>query len=172
MGEADLYWVALCRLLMQVTGASRERVVEMQTLLWVNSKTGGFSSDHQTRILRRLFEDGGVDGLGLADWRQVATTIVHTHIMTEEEEARMGRPANLAIDLQAGHSSVTANLVYGGTSGHNLDRVTEIKFMQASRRWQEFWKVSERKSGRKRETLMCVCLCRLTRRWKYCWRGS
>lgn len=128
---------------MQVTGADEERVTEMQTLLWVNSRTGPYNSDHQTRILRRLFEESGVDGLGLADWRQVATTIVHAHILSEEEEARMERYGNFAIDLQAGHSSVTANLVYGGTSGHNLDRVSEIKFMQASRRWQEFWQVSE-----------------------------
>jgi hypothetical protein len=45
------------------------------------------------------------------------------------------------LDIQRNHTSSTANRVYGGTSGLRVDRDSELRFMIASERWQEFWKV-------------------------------
>jgi hypothetical protein len=49
---------------------------------------------------------------------------------------------SFTLDIQRNHSSRTANKKYGGTSGHSMDRSSEVRFRRASEQWHKFWSVS------------------------------
>ncbi|KAA1083151.1 hypothetical protein PGT21_026461 [Puccinia graminis f. sp. tritici] len=45
------------------------------------------------------------------------------------------------MDLQRNHTSMTSNLLYGGSSGSGVARDGETNFMKASEAWQAFWRI-------------------------------
>lgn len=110
-----------------------------KTHLWVNTRTGAIESQQQTNILRRLFTKSGVAPMGLRDYRQVSVTISDSKIRAQLEEDQQ---STAPLDSQRNHSTTTANLSYGGTSGYTVDRATERSFLRASNVWQKLWGVS------------------------------
>lgn len=118
-----------------------DRAQEMKTFLWVSCRSGLINSDQQSAILRRLFVQGGCPPLGLRDFRQVSVAVCDAYLrqVLQDEDDEV----HDIMALQRNHSSQTANLAYGGTSGHKIDRRTEHQFMCASEQLHRFWEVSD-----------------------------
>lgn len=112
-----------------------ERAQEFEQLLWVHSMKGQIKTPGLSRILENCFEIGGMPRLGLRHWRQASVAIADAYLKDYEGKGH-------SLDLQRGHTSWTSNLMYGGTSGHSIDRAAEWEFMMTSRDTQAFWGVS------------------------------
>ena len=113
----------------------------METHLWVNSQSGLMDTDHFSNILKRQFTEGGVAPLGVLHWRHVSVAICDAHLkqIKEVDDAEGDNIHN----LQRGHSSQTANLTYGGTSGYEVDRQSDWYYRMASHAMHRFWNVGE-----------------------------
>ncbi|KAA1069983.1 hypothetical protein PGT21_000100 [Puccinia graminis f. sp. tritici] len=129
----------------------KETAMDMQDFLWVTSRRGRLETNDFTRILKKGFTLGGNDGLGIRGWRQASVSIVAAHLSnrfpsallpndeTAAQDLEEDMGLNNAMDLQRNHSSATANLLYGYSSGTGVIRDGETNFMKASEVWQKFW---------------------------------
>jgi hypothetical protein len=126
----------------------------MQDYLWVSSRKGRLETNDFTRILKKFFPLGGNDALGMRAWRQASVSIASAHLnkkipaqlLPDEDTIRADLEEDMGLnnvmDLQRNHTSMTSNLLYGGSSGSGVARDGETNFMKASEAWQAFWQVS------------------------------
>jgi hypothetical protein len=122
----------------------------LMTHLWVDTSLGLFTTSHQTSVLHRIFLKNKVAPLGVNPWRHLCVAVCdqwlkeHPRIglVDEEDDDDDDNGPNHVLDIQRNHTSQTANWVYGGTSGHSMDRRAEGQFRQACVLWQDFWGVS------------------------------
>ncbi|KAA1123924.1 hypothetical protein PGTUg99_000439 [Puccinia graminis f. sp. tritici] len=124
---------------------------DMEDFLWMSSRRGRLETEDFTRILKKHFSRGGCDALGIRSWRQASVSITAAHLSKrlptqvladtlsnrEDLEEEMG--LHNVMDLQRNHTSHTANLLYGFSSGSGVVRDAETNFMRASEVWQSFW---------------------------------
>lgn len=108
--------------------------------MWVSNRQGVLDTPKLSNILKRWFRSTGVAALGISKWRQVSVAICDAWI--KDYESAYDPTYSHTVDRQRGHTSRTANLVYGGTSGSGIDRQMEWQYRQASKELHRFWNVS------------------------------
>ncbi|KAA1118662.1 hypothetical protein PGT21_000160 [Puccinia graminis f. sp. tritici] len=125
---------------------------DMQDYLWVSSRKRRLETNDFTRILKKFFPLGGNDALGMRSWRQASVAIASAHLnkkipaqlLPDEDTIRQDLEEDMGLnnvmDLQRNHTSMTSNLLYGGSSGSGVARDGETNFMKASEAWQAFWR--------------------------------
>ncbi|KAA1077003.1 hypothetical protein PGT21_026606 [Puccinia graminis f. sp. tritici] len=125
---------------------------DMQDYLWVSSRKGRLETNDFTRIMKKFFPLGGNDALGMRSWRQASVAIASAHLnkkipaqlLPDEDTIRQDLEEDMGLnnvmDLQRNHTSMTSNLLYGGSSGSGVARDGETNFMKASEAWQAFWR--------------------------------
>ena len=126
----------------------------MLNFLWVGCRQGTWDLERFTLILKKYFALAGLDQIGLRAWRQASVSIAHAHLsgkipqglMPTENgiESPADDPQDLSriMDRQRNHTSHTANMLYGHSSGVGVVRDSESNFLLASQVWQQFWGVS------------------------------
>ncbi|KAA1137378.1 hypothetical protein PGTUg99_022179 [Puccinia graminis f. sp. tritici] len=102
--------------------------------------------------MKKFFPLGGNDALGMRSWRQASVAIASAHLnkkipaqlLPDEDTIRQDLEEDMGLnnvmDLQRNHTSMTSNMLYGGSSGSGVARDGETNFMKASEAWQAFWR--------------------------------
>lgn len=118
--------------------------------LLVNHRGESYTTSNLSNGLEsqaKMYINAHASGLNMRMWRQVATSIdrklirpKHMALGEEEEEA------DNAHDLQAGHSTVTAQQHYGVDLAmlHQLTQESIDAMLAVSERWHMFWKTASR----------------------------
>lgn len=112
-----------------------ERAQQFEQLLWVDTAKGVLDTPAFSLILQNRFKASGMSPLGVRQWRQASVAIADAWL--KRYEGMMSK-----LDEQRGHSTRTCNLLYGGNSGHRIDREAEWEFVMTSKETQDFWGVS------------------------------
>ncbi|EGG07552.1 uncharacterized protein MELLADRAFT_62517 [Melampsora larici-populina 98AG31] len=133
------YWNSQIRpvavFFLQVLGLV-DRAKEMATWVWVSSRKGVLDTEDFSNILKRRFHEGGVEPLGVREWRQASVAIVDAHIKIDHSVGE-----NTMFEKQQGHSRNTANMRYAGCGGYDIDCDSETKFRLVSHAMHRFWNI-------------------------------